>query len=151
MTNEKDLLLDLVARQPVPVFNQPSFNPPPQLKDARVAIVTSAALYREGDTPFALEDVHFETLPSSERNLKMGHVSPNFNRAGFATDLNVVYPADRLAELAERGSIGSVADFHYAFAGNQPDTLSELRLDTGPACAQKLLEDNVDIVLITPV
>jgi D-proline reductase (dithiol) PrdB len=151
MTNEKDALLDLVAQQPVPIFNKTFFTQPPQLQEARVAIVTSAALYPEGDSPFALEDVHFQKLPSGERNLKMGHVSPNFNRAGFATDLNVVYPADRIAELAERGSIGSVADFHYAFAGNQPDTLSELRLDTGPACAKELLKDNVDIVLLTPV
>ena len=57
----------------------------------------------------------------------------------------------RLSELAARGAIGSVADFHYAFAGNQPDTVSELRLDTGPGCARKLLEDGVDVVLLTPV
>ncbi len=151
MTDDKQALENLVAAQPVPVFTEPSFTRPPRLQDARIAIVTSAALYREGDTPFALEDAHFEALPSDARDLKMGHVSPNFNRAGFAADLNVVYPADRLAELSERGTIGSVADFHYAFAGNQADTLSELRLDTGPAVAQKLLDDEVDVVLLAPV
>ncbi|MDC0068831.1 glycine/betaine/sarcosine/D-proline family reductase selenoprotein B [Gammaproteobacteria bacterium] len=151
MTDDKQALENFVAEQPVPVFTQPSFTQPPRLQDARVAIVTSAALYREGDSPFALEDVHFEALPSDARDLKMGHVSPNFNRAGFAADLNVVYPADRLTELCERGTIGSVADFHFAFAGNQPDTLSEMRLDTGPACAKKLLDDKVDVVLLAPV
>ena len=140
-----------VATLPVPEFAETAFTKPRALRDARVAIVTSAALYREGDPPFAVPDVHFETIPDSARDLKLGHVSPNFDRAGFAADLNVVYPVDRLHELADRGAIGSVADFHYSFAGNQSDTVSEVRLDTGPACAQKLREDGVDVVLLTPV
>ena len=47
--------------------------------------------------------------------------------------------------------IGSLANYNYSFAGNQPDTVSELRLDSGPACAKKLVEDGVDVVLLTPV
>ena len=140
-----------VATLPVPEFAETAFTEPRALREARVAIVTSAALYREGDPPFAVPDVHFETIPDSARDLKLGHVSPNFDRAGFAADLNVVYPVDRLHELADRGAIGSVADFHYSFAGNQSETVSEVRLDTGPACAQKLREDGVDVVLLTPV
>ena len=151
MTDNDQAMRNLVATRPVPEFTEAAFTTPPRLQDARVAIVTSAALYREGDAPFGFEDVHFEAIPHAARDLKMGHVSPNFDRAGFAADLNVVYPVDRLSELAERGTIGSVADFHYAFAGSQPDTVSEVRLDTGPACAQKLLADEVDVVLLTPV
>ena len=151
MSDNDQAMRSLVAAQPVPEFTEAAFTPPPRQQDARVAIVTSAALYREGDPPFGFEDVHFEAIPNSARDLKMSHVSPNFDRAGFAADLNVVYPIDRLSELVERDAIGSAADFHYAFAGNQPDTVAELRLDTGPACAQKLLEDEVDVVLLTPV
>jgi len=151
MTDNDQAMRELVATLPVPEFAEAAFTAPPPLREARVAIVTSAALYREGADPFGFEDVHFEPIPQTARDLKMGHVSPNFDRAGFAADLNVVYPVDRLSELAERGAIGSVADFHYAFAGNQPDTVSELRLDTGPGCARKLLEDGVDVVLLTPV
>ena len=47
--------------------------------------------------------------------------------------------------------IGDVAPRHFAFAGNQPETVSELRLDTGPACAAQLVADGVDVVLLTPV
>ena len=151
MPDNDQAMRNHVATLPVPKFDEPAFTTPPPLRDARVAIVTSAALYREGADPFGVADVHFETIPDGARDLKLGHVSPNFDRAGFAADLNVVYPVDRLEELAERGAIGSVADFHYAFAGNQPDTVSEVRLDTGPTCARKLLEDGVDVVLLTPV
>ena len=151
MPDNDEAMRNMVATLPVPEFAETAFTRPPPLPDARVAIVTSAALYREGSDPFAVPDVHFETIPDSARDLKLGHISPNFDRAGFAADLNVVYPIDRLHELADRGAIGSVADFHYAFAGNQPETVSEVRLDTGPACAQKLREDGVDVVVLTPV
>jgi D-proline reductase (dithiol) PrdB len=90
-------------------------------------------------------------IPDEARDLKLGHLSPNFDRSGFASDINVVYPVDRLHELVERGVIGSVASHHYAFAGNQPDTLSELRHDTGPQCARRMLDEGVDVVLLTPV
>ena len=142
-----------IAEMPVPEFKETAFTTPPALKDARVAIVTSAALTQKGGiSTWTGDDFHFETLPNEARDLELGHLSPNFDRAGFHADINVVYPIDRLQELADQGVIGSVANFHYAFAGNQhSDTLSELRLDTGPACASKMLADGVNIVLLTPV
>ena len=135
----------------LPEFEETAFTKPPPLREARVAIVTSAALHRIGSPKWQGEDFHFETLPHDARDLKLGHLSPNFDRAGFAADMNVVYPVDRLQELSDQGVIGSVANYHYAFAGNQPEGLSALRLDTGPACAQKMREDGVDVVLLTPV
>jgi D-proline reductase (dithiol) PrdB len=147
---------DAVMRQhaastPMPEFAEPAFTKPPALSDARVAIVTSAALVREGGAPWQAEDFHFETIPDEARDLKLGHLSPNFDRSGFASDINVVYPVDRLHELVDRGVIGSLAKHHYAFAGNQPETLSELRHDTGPQCARQMLDEGVDVVLLTPV
>jgi len=141
-----------VETLPVPEFENPAFNRPPPLQEARVAIVTSAALSQTGGlAKWTGESTHFETIPAEARDLELGHVSPNFDRAGFHADINSVYPIDRLNELAEKGVIGSVANFHYAFAGNQPDSVSTLRLDSGPACARQMLEDAVDVVLLTPV
>ena len=54
--------------------------------------------------------------------------------------------------MATEGRIGSVAKTHISFMGAQPDhTLETIRLDTGPAAAKILLEDEVDVVLLTPV
>ena len=51
-----------------------------------------------------------------------------------------------------RVAIGSVASRHLSFMGAQTDhTLTTLRLDTGPAAARLLLDDGVDVVLLTPV
>jgi D-proline reductase (dithiol) PrdB len=137
---------------PMPEFDAPAFNPPPSLAEATVAIVTSAALHVEGSEGWSPNaDTRYSVIDHAERNLKLGHFSPNFDRGGFAADLNVVYPVDRLQELADCGEIGGVAPHHYAFAGNQPDTVSGIRLDTGPQVAQRMLEDGVQVVLLTPV
>jgi len=140
------------ATMPVPEFESPAFTPLGKpLSQARVAIVTSAALHRSDQERFSQDDTGFRALDRNDRQLVMGHWSPNFDHTGFQIDLNVVYPIDRLEELAAEGVIGDVAQRHFAFAGNQPDTVSEIRLDTGPACAAELIADAVDVVLLTPV
>ncbi len=139
------------ASSSVPVFDDPAWTPPPPLREATVALVTTAALHRDATDAFAVGDAGYRILDRAERHLRIGHFSPNFDRSGFGIDLNVVYPIDRLEELAARGEIGAVAPRHLSFAGNQPDELSAIRLDSGPAAAALLKEDGVDVVLLTPV
>ena len=140
----------LVSAAPAPTFENPAFTIPPPLSEATVAILTSAALH-QGDVNWTLNDTHFEKLPDGARNLSLGNLSASFDRAGLAYDLNVVYPIDRLHELAEHGVIGKVASHHYSFAGSQVDTLSTLRLDMGPKVAQQLIAEGVQVVLLAPV
>ena len=93
---------NLAASLPLPDFGVAAFSKPPPLREARVAIVTSAALTLGGevskrqDEKWAFVDYNFETLPNEARDLELSHISPNFDRSGFAADLNVVYPVDRL-------------------------------------------------------
>lgn len=122
----------------------------PSLGDARIAIVTTAGLRPDGGV--WRDGQGFVVLPAGSRDLTLAQNSSNFDRTGFATDINVVYPADRLDELAASGVIGSVASQHLSFMGAQPDhVLETLRLDTGPAAAKLLRDDGVDVVLLTPV
>jgi hypothetical protein len=136
---------------PVPEFTQTAWTNSPALKDAKVAIVTSAALYPEGTDPFFRGDASYRVLDGAERKFILGHWSPNFDRSAFAIDYNVVYPVDRLEEFVADGTIGAIAPRHYSFAGNQPDDVATVRLDSGPACAAALKADGVDVVLLTPV
>eukprot|EP01041_Mallomonas_annulata_P031846 gene31846-biopygen24252 len=139
------------ATLPGPVFDDPAWVTPPPLSRSTVAIVTSAALYAAGDEAFGAADTGFRLIDRDRRDLVLGHWSPNFDRAGVAVDLNVVYPIDRLEELAAAGTIGAVAPRHVSFAGNQPDDVSTIRLDSGPAAAAALKADGVDVVILTPV
>ena len=139
------------ATLPAPEFPDPAWVTPKPLAECTVAIVTSAALYATGDEGFTAGDTTYRFIDRDRRDLVLGHWSPNFDTAAVKMDLNVVYPIDRLEELAASGVIGAVAPRHLSFAGNQPDDVATIRLDTGPAAAAALRHDGVDVVLLTPV
>ncbi len=151
MTSSDALMRSIVNGIPVHEFGESVFTPAPDLAAARVAIVTTAGLRIGNATPWAPNDPSFEVLPAERRDLIVTHFSPNFDRAGFLADPNVIYPADRLQELADEGVIGSVASQHLSFMGVQLDRdIPGIRLDSGPAAAKLLREDGVDVVLLTP-
>lgn len=144
-------LREMVGSVPVPAFPEPAWTVPPPLDAARVAIVTTAGLHNAAQEGWSRDDPSFRVLDVDEQDVQFHHVSMNLDRSGAAADINVVYPLDRLLELEERGAIGSVARRHLSFMGAQHDTLETLRIDTAPRAAAVLLEDEVDVVVLTPV
>ena len=133
-------------------FDDVPWTTPKPLDESRVAIVTTAGLRVESNADWNAGDQGFTQIPHDAENLTLAHYSPNFDRVGWVLDKNVVFPIDRLHELAEDGIIGSVANTHISFMGAQPDhTLETIRLDSGPAAAKLLADDEVDLVLLTPV
>ncbi len=121
------------------------------LSESTVAIVTTAGLKPRGEVElWQPGDMSYTVIPASVRDLQLSHFSPNFDRSGVAADLDVVYPIDRLQELADAGVIGKVADRHLSFMGAQFDFASMIQ-DSGPRAAQELVDDGVDVVIFTPV
>jgi D-proline reductase (dithiol) PrdB len=122
------------------------------LSRRRIAIVTTSGLHRRGDRPFAAgaAATDYRVIPGNVRadELVMSHLSINFDRTGFQQDINVVFPIDRLNELAREGVIGAVADYHYAFMGAAPIRQLEPK---ARQLAGLLKKDKVDAVLLTPV
>ena len=123
----------------------------PPLSQRRVAIVTSAGLHRVGEPAFATVDLSYRVIPGTTPAdaLTMTHSSVHFDRTGFREDVNVVFPIDRLRELAGEGVIGSIADYHYSLmgAGWPPHAIEPTMRDL----AARLREDEVDAVCLAPV
>jgi D-proline reductase (dithiol) PrdB len=120
----------------------------PPLNQRRVAIVSTAGLHRRDDRPFTLDPGdYYRVIPGDiqANDLVMSHVSTNFDRTGFQQDWNVVFPLDRLRELAREGVIGSVADFHYSFMGVHDPMSVETE---ARAVARLLKKDRADGVLL---
>ena len=120
------------------------------LRERRVAMVSSAALHDRRELPFMHGSAEFRALPSSlsPADIRMSHVSINYDRSGFQRDINIAYPIDRLNELAADGTIGSVAATHYSVMGStDPKTMGE----TVEALSVRLAADEVDAVLFLPV
>ena len=133
-----------------PSFDTTPFVSGPPLSARKVAIVSSAALIRRGDKPFAIGSSEFRAVPSSwpSNEILLSHVSINFDRAGFQRDANVVYPIDRLRELAVEGVIGGVTETHYTVMGST-DPAAMVAAADGMAAA--LLAEGCNAVVLAPV
>ena len=120
------------------------------LSQRRVAIVSSAGLVVRGEDPCRGRDADYRVIPSATRpeELLVSHISINFDRTGFQEDWNVVFPLDRLRDLAAEGTIGSVAQTHYSFMGATDPVQMEPH---AREVAGLLKSDQVDAVILPPV
>jgi D-proline reductase (dithiol) PrdB len=135
---------------PMPDFGPTPWVAGPDLKSARVAIVTTAGLHRASDPKFAGGSADYRLLPADldYSELAQSHVSINFDRSGFQQDVGVVLPLANLKEMAAAGEIGSVAQWHYSFMGATDPTRM---VETAPQVARLLKEDGVNAVILVPV
>ncbi|MBV9829931.1 MAG: selenoprotein B glycine/betaine/sarcosine/D-proline reductase [Alphaproteobacteria bacterium] len=121
-----------------------------RLSERRIAIVSSAGLVVRGERPFRGREADYRVIPATTpaTDVLCSHISINFDRTGFQEDWNVVFPLDRLNELAADRVIGSVAATHYSFMGaTDPKEMEPAARDV----AAKLRADNVTGVLLPPV
>ncbi len=137
----------------LPRFADRPFVKGPALAKRRVAIVTTAGLHMRSDQPFDSggAGIDYRVIPSDVKpaDLVMSHASVNFDRSGFQSDWNVVFPLDRLNELVRGGIAGTAAAFHYSFMGAIPQvTRYEPK---ARELAGMLKADHIDAVVLSPV
>lgn len=126
------------------------------LAEARVALVTSAALALPEQEPFGAGvrggDPSYRVLPGDldVSSLRESQRSESFDHAGVREDANLAFPLDRLRELAAAGRIGSVAPRHLSFMGSITAP-GRLVRRSAPEAARLLVEDRVDAALLVPV
>jgi D-proline reductase (dithiol) PrdB len=141
---------DTVLNLPCPSFDTEPFVVGAPLAQRRIAILTSAAIIKRGDEafPFGSGEARFIPGDTPTGDLLISHVSINFDRSGWQRDVNVVYPIDRLRELAAAGEIGGVAATHYTVMGSTDPAAMEDAVDQ---IAGQLKQERIDSVLLTPV
>jgi D-proline reductase (dithiol) PrdB len=135
---------------PCPEYDATPFAVAPAPDKLKVAIISTAGLHTRDDRPFGLGEADYRIVASDTpaNDLVMSHISTNFDRTGFQMDMNMVFPLDRLNELADRGVIGGVADFHYSFMGaTEPQKMEAVARDL----ATIMKKDGVNAVLLVPV
>lgn len=126
------------------------------LSEARIALVTTAALYLPHQPAFDKDvrggDVSYRVVPSNcdIQQLQIGHRSTEFDSSGIEADKNLVLPLDRFRELVSEGSLGTLSDRHFSFMGSITAP-SRLVSGTAPAVAELMVADGVDAVFLTPV
>ena len=135
---------------PMPEFESTPWVSPPPLRDAKVALVSTAGLHRRDDRKFRGGATDYRLIPSDVdyADLAMSHVSVNFDRSGYQQDVNIAFPLEHLHTLAANGEIGSVAQWHYSFMGA---TAPEQFAESGAEVGRLLKDDGVSAAVLIPI
>jgi D-proline reductase (dithiol) PrdB len=131
-------------------FKQTPWVEAPKLADARVAIITTAAIHRHDDRPFTGHEGDYRVIPGDVdySELAMTHSSVNFDRSAYQQDVNVCFPLEHLRALVDSGEIGSVGEWHYSFMGSTVPFRME---PAAKEVSQLILGDNINLVLLIPI
>lgn len=120
------------------------------VNESRVALLSSAALRLARQEPFIpREDLSYRRVPSDPSAGKI--IIDHHSGVGRVPkqDPEIVFPRTALAELAKRGSVGSVAPFHFSFMGGLREH-AKIENDLAPAIANDLKQAQVDLALLVP-
>ena len=140
---------EVFSNIPVPDYDLTKAVGGPPISERKVALISTAGLMHRGEPAFSIDSIDYRIIDSKdETELVMSHVSVNFDRTGFASDHNVVFPIDRLREKVAAKEVGELSRYHYSFMGAvSPEKLR-------PAAAElskNLLSDKVDGVILIPI
>lgn len=117
------------------------------LKECRIALVSTSGAYAEGMQPFSDNDLSFRLIPSDTDARKIHFVPGHFDTAPGGEDPNIMFPLDRLRELRSSGEIGKLAD-DYISMGLTTE-LRKLKEVVSWEIAETLMKYRPDVVVLT--
>jgi D-proline reductase (dithiol) PrdB len=122
---------------------------------SRVALITTGGVHLKSDAPFNMRDPAgdptFREIPADVAPGAWTITHNYYDHSDADQDINVVFPIDRLRELAELGEIGTMNRRHFSFMGHiLPPHIHTLLHTTAPQVAGLLKQDKVDLVILTP-
>ena len=117
------------------------------LKECRIALVTTSGAYVEGMQPFSDNDLSFRLIPNDTDTKNIRFVLGHFDTAPGAEDPNVMFPLDRLRELLSSKEIGKLADQHIAMG--LTTELRKLKEVVSWEIAETVMKLRPDVVVLT--
>jgi D-proline reductase (dithiol) PrdB len=118
------------------------------VSDATVTLVTTSGVHLRRDPPFnPNSDSSFRIIPADARPGDLAITHQAYDRGDARRDINLVFPLQRLRELAAAGVIGRLAPEHYGFG--LVDRGAAL-IGPGREVAARLHDANVDLALLVP-
>lgn len=134
-----------------------SETPPPwaplrkPLAESRVALIASGGLYVAGQIAFHFkDDLSYREVATHTptHDLRVTHFA--YDQQDARSDPNVVFPIDTLRGLVDEGKLGALAERAYTFMGGIYSS-RKVKEKLAPALANRVIEDEVDLVLLVPV
>jgi D-proline reductase (dithiol) PrdB len=129
---------------------QPFNRPKKPLDRSCLALVTTSGVHLPDQPRFDIDDpagdCSYREIPMAANDLTWTHA---YYRPDEGSDLDAVFPLETLRGLVREGIVGGLSARHFSFMGaiHHPTPLVE---STAPEVAGNLVEDQVDVVLLTP-
>jgi D-proline reductase (dithiol) PrdB len=123
------------------------------LSDCTVALLVSGGISHCSAQPFdpdARNDHRVDAIDPKVSSDQYQIHDSYYDHADADRDLNCLFPVDRLREMAEAGEIGAVADRLWSGFMGRTYNRSKLTGETGPAFAEALKADRVDLLIAIP-
>ena len=117
------------------------------LKDCRIALVSTSGAYVEGMQPFTENDLTFRLIPTDTDTKKIRFIPGHFDTSKGAEDANVMFPLDRLRDLVSKGEIRTLADHHISMG--LTTELRKLKETVGWEIAEAVMKMRPDVVVLT--
>jgi D-proline reductase (dithiol) PrdB len=120
------------------------------LRESRVIIVTSAGIRLKSEPFRPTNDMSFRRIAQTTPSSLLVPAHPTPVRRPGEQDVNVLFPRDRMAELAAEGVIGSVAPFDLSFLGTIKK-LTSLVAELAVEMVRAAREAEADAALLVPL
>ncbi len=126
-----------------------------EMNRCTIAIITTAGVHLKNQTPFDMIDGHgdftFREIPGDAALSDLMITHKYYDHSDADRDMNIVFPLERLREMAASREIGKVAERHFGFMGHITDEkIESLVQKTAPEVARRLAAEGADFVLLTP-
>ena len=132
--------------------NAPAWTPLTKpLSDSKVGLICTGGIYSAGQTAFHFkDDTTYRAIPTDVdvEDLRATHFAYDLTDA--RKDINVVFPVEQLRTMVDEGVIDSIAPDAYTLMGGIYST-RRVREELIPALVDRVLADDVDVVLLGPV
>ena len=123
------------------------------LAESRLTFVSTAGVQPKGTLPFDVAhpvgDYSFRRIPAIATPADLEIHQLKYPTAGANRDLNVIFPIERLRELAAEGTIGGLTPSFFSFIGYNMDP-ERLERTLAEEIAAAVAADGAEAALLAP-
>jgi len=123
------------------------------LSESRLSFVSTAGVQPRGTMPFdtvhPVGDYSFRRVPSDSKPEDLEIHQLKYPTAGANRDLNVIFPIERLQELAAENFVGGLTPNFFSFIGYNMDA-ERLEKTLAEDIADATEAEKPDVVLLAP-
>ena len=121
------------------------------LSESKLGLICTGGIYVTGQTAFHFkDDTTYRAIPTDVDTSELRATHFAYDLTDARKDINVVFPIEQLRTMINENSLGSLASNAYTLMGGIYSTRRVIE-ELIPALVDRVLADEVDVVLLVPV